>query len=225
MVEDPILVSNQVSKVEIIGTKYISNISNSSTGIVTTTNNHDLNDSDAVVLQNVGGMYEVNGLTYYAKTTGYLPNQFALYQDDNLTIPLNTSSYTAYSSGGTYLVENIATYVPDSYFSILVNKTYDLGTPVRILVYVGNTVVINGEYIKFKYFDTTLGNNSISGLSRGYGGTITNETIPRGSLVKSALPSNILWSGYYSSLWNDARNNPLQISETPPAEFLRRGYD
>jgi hypothetical protein len=225
MVEDPILVANQVSKVEIIGTKYVTNVTQDVIGVVTTSNYHDLNDGDSVVLQDIVGMYELNGLTYYAKTSGYLPDEFALYEDNALTIPLDTSGYNAYTSGGYYLIENIGIYVPDSYNSILVNKTYDLGTPVKILVYVGNTVAINGEYIRFKYFDTTLGNNSISGLSRGFGGTIVNETIPRGSLVKSLLPSNILWSGYYGSMWNDARNNPLQISETPPAEFLRRGYE
>lgn len=225
MIEDAILVSNLVNKVLIFGTKYVTNITQSSVGVVTVSNYHNLNDGDPITLQGVAGMYEVNGLTYYVKVSDYLPNEFALYTDQYLTTPLVTSGFTPYASGGTFEIENIGIYVPDSYNSILVNSTYDLGTPVRIVVYIGNTVIVNGEYIKFKYFDTTHGDNSISGLTRGYGGTIVNATIPTGSAVRSVLPSNILWSGYYGSLWNDARNNPLQISETPPAEFLRRGYD
>lgn len=224
-VQDRSLVANQVSKVTIIGTKSISAITQSTTAVVTVTNDSNLNDGDAVVLNNVGGMVQINGLTYYAKVSGYNSNEFALYTDYSLTTPLNSTTFTAYTSGGTFDIEREATYVPESYNKILVNKTFDLNTPVLIQVYVGTTVIINGEYIRFTYFSTEKNNNSISGLSRGGGGTIVNETIPRGSEVRSMLPSNILNSGYYGVLWNDARNNPLQVSETPPALFLRRGYE
>jgi hypothetical protein len=225
LVQDPILVSSQVSKVSIIGTKLVSGITQDTTAVVTVTNYSDLNDGDSVVLNNVGGMYEVNGLTYYAKVSGYLQNQFALYEDEGLTTPLDSSAFNAYTSGGTFEIDRNATYVPNSYNSILVDKTFDLATPVLITVYIGTMCVINGEYITFKYFSTTKGNNSISGLTRGVGGTIVNTSFPRGSIVRSVLPSNILNSGYYATSWNDARNNPLQVSETPPAEFLRRGYE
>ncbi len=225
LVQDQILVSSQVSKVSIVGTKLVSGITRGTTAVVTVTNYNDLNDGDAVVLNNVGGMYEVNGLTYYAKVSGYLQDQFALYEDEGLTTPLDSSAFNAYTSGGTFEIDRNATYVPNSFNSILVNKTFDLGTPVLITVYIGTMCVINGEYITFKYFSTQKGINSISGLTRGVGGTIVNTSFPRGSIVRSVLPSNILNSGYYATSWNDARNNPLQVSETPPAEFLRRGYE
>lgn len=204
-----------------IATKVVSGITQASTGVVTTTTSHDLNDGDAVTINNVVGMVEVNGLTYYAQVTGYNDNQFGLYIDSDLTTPLNTSAYTAYSSGGEFDIEIVATYSPDGYNQIAVESYFSGGTSVEITVWVGNTVVINGEYIRFTEFSLEHDNNNISGLTRGVNGSIVNPSIPVGSLVRPILPKNMLPAGYYGYSWNDSRNNPLQISETPAAEFLR----
>ena len=219
--ESAYLVSNQVNRVDIVATKYVSGITQASIAVVTTTVNHDLSDGDAVVLNNVGGMVQVNGLTYYAKVSGYAANQFALYADRGLTTALNSTALTAYTSGGTFNIEVNGTYSPDSYNRIIVESYFTVGTSVVITVWIGNTVIVNGEYIRFTQFDLTEGNNSISGLSRGVNGTIVSPTIARGSLVRPIIPKNILPSTYYGYSWSDSRNNPLQISETPAAIFLR----
>jgi hypothetical protein len=219
--ESAYLVSNQVNRVDIVATKYVSGITQASIAVVTTTVNHDLSDGDTVVLNNVGGMVQVNGLTYYAKVSGYAANQFALYADRGLTTALNSTALTAYTSGGTFNIEVNGTYSPDSYNRIIVESYFTVGTAVVITVWIGNTVIVNGEYIRFTQFDLTEGTNSISGLSRGVNGTIVSPTIARGSLVRPIIPKNILPSTYYGYSWSDSRNNPLQISETPAAIFLR----
>lgn len=53
---------------------------------------------DRVKITSVGGMTELNGNKYYAKPLTY--NTFELYSDSALTTPIDSSAYTAYTSGG-----------------------------------------------------------------------------------------------------------------------------
>ena len=78
--------------------KSISNITRDFPAVVTTSNNHEFTEGTEVTITDVVGMTQVNGNEYYMDIlTG---NTFALYTDDLLTVPLDSSGFTAYSTGG-----------------------------------------------------------------------------------------------------------------------------
>jgi hypothetical protein len=83
--------------------KAISDITRSNPAVVTTTNPHQFTEGIAVTITDVNGMTEVNGNEYYMDIlTG---STFALYEDSNLTTPLNSTGFTLYSSGGVATAE------------------------------------------------------------------------------------------------------------------------
>jgi hypothetical protein len=98
------------------------------------------------------------------------------------------------------------------------------GNNLTITMIEGRYVYINGEQIKFTQVDDA--NNTLSGLTRGANGTGAQTFIPKYSEVYSLLASNQMSEVYYNETWNSYVYNtvlgdPLQISITSPAEFLR----
>lgn len=98
------------------------------------------------------------------------------------------------------------------------------GDNLTITMIEGRYVYVNGEQIKFTQVDEA--NNTLSGLTRGANGTGEQTFIPKYSEVFSLLASNQMSDVYYDQTWNSYVYNtvlgdPLQISITSPAEFLR----
>lgn len=98
------------------------------------------------------------------------------------------------------------------------------GDSLTIEVLVGNILYVNGEQIRFSTVDTI--NNTVSGLQRGVNGTGEQNFIPKYSKVYALLSIDILNPNQYNQTWNSAVYNtvegdPLQISQTVAAEFLR----
>jgi hypothetical protein len=75
----------------------LSGITQANPGVFTTTGAHGLTVGQLVTISGVVGMTQVNGNTYVVNTTPLTTTFTVLFQGSNL----NTSSYTAYSSGGT----------------------------------------------------------------------------------------------------------------------------
>jgi len=75
----------------------LSGISQASPGVFTTTGAHGLTVGQLVTISGVLGMTQVNGNTYVVNTTPLSTTFTVLFQGS----ALSTSSYTAYSSGGT----------------------------------------------------------------------------------------------------------------------------
>jgi hypothetical protein len=99
-----------------------------------------------------------------------------------------------------------------------------VGNQLTITVLEGNLLYINGEQIKFSSVD--LANNTISGLQRGTNGTGGQFFIPQYSEVYGLLSNNRMSIADYQETWNsDVYNtvdgDPLQISVTESATFLR----
>ena len=82
----------------------IGGITQASLGKVTTTTNHNLVTGDQVTLNNVSGMTEVNGNTYTITVTGV----------NTFTLGVNTTLFTAYTSGGDWTIQSNAEIEPDS---------------------------------------------------------------------------------------------------------------
>jgi hypothetical protein len=73
----------------------VSGITNANPGVVTTLTAHTYTDGQKVTFANVAGMFQINsGIWYYVDVL--TPTTFALYVDQALTIPLNTTSYGVY---------------------------------------------------------------------------------------------------------------------------------
>ena len=97
------------------------------------------------------------------------------------------------------------------------------GDTLTITSLVGNKIYVNGEQIGFTTVD--FATNSISGLQRGTGGTGKQNDIPVNTEVLGLLSTNMLPNVYYDQTWNSyvfntVLGDPLQISNTVPAQFL-----
>ena len=75
----------------------LSGITQANPGVFTTTGAHGLTVGQLVTISSAGGMTQVNGNTYVVNTTPLTTTFTVLFQGS----VLNTSSYTAYTSGGT----------------------------------------------------------------------------------------------------------------------------
>ena len=108
-----------------------------------------------------------------------------------------------------------ARVAPGSYITV--------GDELTITTLEGNLVYINGEQIRFNKVDFIT--NSLQEISRGVGGTGTQNIIPIYSPVFGLLSINQLPNIFYDQTWNSNNYNPiegdpLQISDTIPAQFL-----
>ena len=88
----------------------------------------------------------------------------------------------------------------------------------------GRLIYINGEQIMFQECD--LVNNTVSQLSRGTGGTGEQVYIPKYSEAFGLLAANKMSDTQYRDTWNSyiynsVEGDPLQISQTAGADFLR----
>lgn len=80
----------------------ISGASKASTCIITTSAAHNIFDGQRIKITSVSGMTQLNGNYYYVVATD--TTHLALYSDAALTVPVNSSGYTTWSSGGTVTV-------------------------------------------------------------------------------------------------------------------------
>ena len=81
----------------------ITNVTQDTTARATSAD-HGLADGRQIIINDVVGMTEINGLTLYIDVID--TNNFDLYTDSELTTPLNSTGFTTYSSGGTYTSES-----------------------------------------------------------------------------------------------------------------------
>jgi hypothetical protein len=134
------------------------------------------------------------------------------------------------------IVKNGNTTLPSSAYSIGIFDTAPVlnitsgvvqGDTVTITLILGNIIYLAGEQIRFTNID--FDNNTITGLQRGANGTGERDFIPAYQKVYSALSQDRLSDTYYNQTWNSYVYNPilgdpLQISNTYPANFLNADY-
>jgi hypothetical protein len=99
----------------------------------------------------------------------------------------------------------------------------NVGDQLTITTLEGNLIFVNGEQIRFGTVDFV--NNTLSELERGVNGTGKQALIPTYSEAFGLLSKNRLSDVNYNQTWNSnvfniIEGDPLQISETIPAEFL-----
>tara|TARA_R110001592_G_scaffold127750_1_gene339745 strand:- start:6550 stop:24414 length:17865 start_codon:yes stop_codon:yes gene_type:complete len=77
---------------------YTPDITQSKTAVVTTNRDHNFYSGDKIVITGVTGMTEVNNQTYYAEKV--TSRTFKLFTDKDLRVPLDTTGFTTWASGG-----------------------------------------------------------------------------------------------------------------------------
>jgi hypothetical protein len=132
--------------------------------------------------------------------------------------------------------ENTSSYISSSYYTIevidlvptLIIEADPLvindGQTLTITITEGDTIFINGEQIGFTTINVAA--NTITGLSRGINTTGTQNLIPKYTKVYGLLNTNKMPENYYDLEWNSyfynsTEGDPLQISTTDSAIFLR----
>lgn len=76
---------------------------------VVTSAGHGLSNGTAIEFYEIGGMTNLNGAVFYVGNV--TANTFELYTDDGLSSSLDTSAYSAYTSGGYWATTNSVWYV------------------------------------------------------------------------------------------------------------------
>jgi photosystem II stability/assembly factor-like uncharacterized protein len=137
----------------------------------------------------------------------------------NVSVVNNTIGQTIASENYEIVIVNLSPVL-----KIAAGAYISVGNQVTITILEGNLLYVNGEQIKFSSVD--LANNTISGLQRGTNGTGAQFFIPLYSEVYGLLSNNQMSIQDYQEVWNSnvyntVEGDPLQISTTPSAIFLR----
>jgi hypothetical protein len=135
----------------------------------------------------------------------------------NLTVYNNDTS--SYVNPANYSITTV-----DTAPVVVITSGVSVGNSLTITSIEGRLLFINGEQIGFKECD--LQNNTVSGLTRGANGTGEQTYIPLYSEVFGIIPNNRMSDVDYSTTWNSYIYNtvdgdPLQISQTAGANFLK----
>ena len=154
-----------------------------------------------------------------AAVNGY--HYIGLTADKNLitsiTIVNNTTGQTLPASAYSVVLDDLTP-------TLRITSGVTAGNTVTITVLQGNMIYVNGEFIGFTEVDVE--NNALIGLYRGQDGTPSEFYIPEYAKVFGLLSSQRLPDVYYnqtwnSYVWNTTLGDPLQISDTAPANFLK----
>lgn len=119
---------------------------------------------------------------------------------------------------------NLVVKTTSPMLAITVGTWISEGDSLEINIIEGNMIYINGEYIRFSHANFV--NNTLTGLQRGSLGTGEQRYISKYATVYGLLSINQMNDIQYNKTWNSYVYNqtlgdPLQISLTDPAEFLR----
>jgi hypothetical protein len=129
----------------------------------------------------------------------------------------NTTNSYLNNTDYSVVIDNIAPILQ-------ITSGVSVGDSLIVTVIEGNLIYLNGEQIRFSEVDFTL--NSLSGIQRGANGTGEQTFIPKYSEVYGILYENQLDTQYLTTSWNSfvyntTEGDPLQISLTNPANFLK----
>lgn len=123
--------------------------------------------------------------------------------------------------------ENITLSIRNSRPVIYIAKGASESDNLEVSLRLGNTINIDGEIITFKKVNTKT--NIISGITRGVNGSGARKMHTEYTMVYGVKLTNTLFNYYYNRTWNSeeysAEGDPLQISDSFPANFLQVGTE
>jgi len=171
---------------------------------------NDVNRITNSIVQNVTAPAAVDGvITVGLAADKRIITQVIVYNSTTSTY-LNSASYTL-------VLIHLAPMIE-------ITDEVTAGDSLIVTTIEGSLVYINGEQIRFTTVD--LDNNSLSGLTRGANGTGEQTYIPLYAEVYGILSENRLdQPDYYvtwnSNIYNTTDGDPLQISQSNAANFLK----
>jgi hypothetical protein len=178
------------------GTQFtVTGITQANPAVVTTSAPHGFADDEAVILTGVVGMTEINGTTYYVKSS---PTATTLELEESPAGPdLDSTGFTAYASGGTINTIGDTTYnfdsrpgVPTHYYWDRERDLFGLWLPPDALNETSNNVHV---YYLARHAD--LGDDA------------EFPTIPEP--LRMAIIDHVVYTGYESRGWGDKANDAL----------------
>ena len=172
---------------------------------------------------------DVTRLTNYATQTSTVPAvvngyyYITLLADKTIISGIsvtNTTTNTVISSSNYSIV--IIDTAPT--LKIAAGSYISVGNTLSLSILEGNTILIDGEQIKFSTVD--FANNILSGLQRGANGTALHPVIAQYTEVFGIILTNKMSETNYDLEWNSyvfdpVNGDPLQISQTNAAQFLK----
>lgn len=177
---------------------------------------------DTMYVNNIGNVVDIvqDTLTVLSSgTTLYVLLKYDIQSIKQVTV-YNVTSITELA--GTDFVLTTENAKPQ----LILNSNAAEGDTITVTLRLGDIVNINGEKIRYK--QVNYQDNSISGLTRGIGGTSVLTLHATYDAVYAISPTNTLFNFYYDRTWNSETYNPvagdpLQISDSIPAIFLQTG--
>ena len=156
-------------------------------------------------------------LTMNITTTGGSPLSFRMFVgNDGVQQVYNSNPYTETALTQDFISDNTL------YYNVMhvADASALISSPTQEFGY----IYVNGEYIRWEIIDLMA--NTISGLSRGIAGTITNTIIESGATVQTVLPRDLLSEIYMDQWWygppgDPSANTTLQSNTYPAAIFLQ----
>jgi len=135
----------------------------------------------------------------------------------HVTVYNNTTSTLVDPANFAIIIVNLAPILQ-------ISDEVNTGDSLTITTLEGRLLFVNGEQIAFAECDII--NNTVSGLTRGANGTGEQTFIPLYSEVFGIIPNNRMTNVTYGAVWNSYIYNsvdgdPLQISQTIGANFLK----
>jgi hypothetical protein len=134
-----------------------------------------------------------------------------------------------YDQTTTTIVTNYVLEVVNGRSALVFADTSQVNISDTLIVTInaGNTIELNGEKIRYTQVDFV--NNTISGLTRGILGTGPVLSSMKYSEVYGLTKNRTLDPKYYRVEWNTSNyssnfGDPLQISNSPAATFLKYGH-
>lgn len=111
--------------------------------------------------------------------------------------------------------------------NIVLTANVTAGDILNVTIMIGDILVVNGEKIRFNSVD--LSTNSVTQLSRGVLGTTKLAAHVKYSDVLGLTASRKLNDRFYNTVWTTntsgtPQGDPLQISNSEAATFLKSGY-
>jgi hypothetical protein len=178
-------------------------------------------------LSNTIYVNDVTQITEQTVQTEVVPTAVNNYYYIGLTADKNLiTSVTVYNNSTlqTLPASAYSVVLDDLTPTLKITSGVTAGNTVTITVLQGNMIYVNGEIIGFTEVD--IENNALIGLYRGTDGTPAEFYIPEYAKVFGLLSSQRLPDVYYdqtwnSYVWNTTLGDPLQISNTIPANFLK----
>jgi len=122
---------------------------------------------------------------------------------------------------------NITLSIKNSRPIIYIRSGVSVGDNLKVSLRLGDLINIDGEIISYKKVNTA--NNTILGITRGVKGSGVRKLHSQYTVVSGIKPTNTLFSYYYDRTWNSeiysAEGDPLQVSDSFPANFLQVGTE